>query len=227
MRRATLLIAIAILVLGLGGMAQAEIKKAKGGIELTDPAGDIVPINTSSGAVPGYDIVKLGILSDGKRITVRAMIGGELSTFASSVLTMYVDCDLDLNTGAKLMFFRKHKGFEYEAKLMSCIKFDNGMTACTGGSPKAKVVSRYAAFDLEHYLEAKESGKSEDVLSAMGFGKAKKAVKVPVKGNVIEAGMDYADMGLKSGQTIRILVSEDCGPLNPARLFPEIHLTLK
>ena len=37
-------------------------------VEWTDPAGDVERITTSKGSVPGFDVVKLGLASDGTRL---------------------------------------------------------------------------------------------------------------------------------------------------------------
>jgi hypothetical protein len=53
-----------------------QVQKATGKIELTDPAGDVQPIHSSSRDYPGLDVVGLAIASDGKQIafTLRSRI---------------------------------------------------------------------------------------------------------------------------------------------------------
>lgn len=53
--RKTLSALTIVLAVGAIGLA-AEARRATGSIELIDPAGDVVPIQTSNGAKPGLDI---------------------------------------------------------------------------------------------------------------------------------------------------------------------------
>ncbi len=60
------------------------------------------------------------------------------------------------------------------------------------------------------------------------MGGRKEAPHVPIAGNVVRAALDYADLKVKPGQTIRIVVEEACGyQAADHGFFPEILLTLK
>ena len=61
----------------------------------------------------------------------------------------------------------------------------------------------------------------------MGFGKRKASSKLPIEAKLVQATLDYADLGVKPGQTIRILARESCSDNDLSSFFPEIHLTLK
>ncbi len=222
MRRRFIVLAVFAACFGLAFGAQAQVKKAKGSIELSDASGDVEPINTSGGKYPGLDVVKLKIASNGKQLKFAVTLKDPPGNFASSVAEVYFDTDNDPKSGARLMFFRDRKGFDYRSEIDACIKYDNGMTACTGGSSKAKVLKRFGAMGLDRL-----KGKTEEqVVSVMGFSGSKAATRTPIEGKVVVGVLDYEDLKVKPGQTIRILVRESCGPLHESSLFPEVLLTL-
>ena len=75
----------ASIVLPAGGAETKKALKASGSIELTDPAGDVSAIHSSSGMdYPGNDVVKLSVKSDGKQIAVAATLKNPPGAFASS-----------------------------------------------------------------------------------------------------------------------------------------------
>lgn len=225
MKRLFIVLAVFIAVFALAFAAQAEVKKAKGSIELSDASGDVERINTSSGTYPGLDVVKVKIDSDGKQLKFDVTLKEPPHNFASSVIEVFFDTDNDPKTGAASMFYKDKTGFNYKGHIDSCIKYDNGMTACTGGSGKAKPVERFAAMGL-YELTGKNDAQKKEIVSAMGFPGKKKGIKVPIKGKVVQGVLDYADLKVKPGQTIRILMRESCGPIKATSLFPEVLLTL-
>jgi hypothetical protein len=225
MKRLIITLAVLTAALALAISASAEIKKAKGGIELKDATGDVNPINTSGGTYPGLDVEKVKINSDGKTLTFSVTLKDPPGNFASSVIEVFFDTDNNPKTGAASMFYKDKTGFNYKGHVDSCIKFDNGMTACTGGSSKAKPVERFSAMGL-YELTGKNDAQKKEVVSAMGFPGKKKGKKIPVKGKVITGVLDYEDLKVKPGQTIRILMRESCGPIKATSLFPEVALTL-
>jgi hypothetical protein len=204
--------------------ASAEVKKAVGSIELTDPAGDIQPINTSDGKVPGFDVVKLSISSDGKQLRIAATLKDPPGSFASDVVRLYFDTDNDPKTGVADISFTKRGGFEYKAQLGACADYENGGSACSGGM-SGKVKLHWGAINLERFTGTDEF-KTDTVVDAMGFGKKKASSRLPIQANRVEATLDYADLGLRPGQTIRILARESCADLQTS-FFPEVLLTLK
>jgi hypothetical protein len=227
MIRPKVLLALFALALAVAtGAAAAEVKSAKGGIELSDPAGDVNPITTSGGSYPGFDVVKLSIKSDGQKITIGATLKDPPPDFASTVLVIYFDTDANKKTGAKLSSFKGFSGYDYMAELQACIEYDNGMKACSGGSSKAKPVARFAAINMVRYPGESEN-KKEKLVSSLGFPGRKPSAITPIKGKVVQTTLEYADLKVKSGQTIGILVHEACSFRKPENLFPEIRLTLK
>jgi hypothetical protein len=217
------------LTLTFATVSRAEVKKAVGSIELTDPAGDVKPISTSGGQVPGFDVVKLSIASDGKQIKIAATLKDPPGDYASDVVRLYLDTDNDTKTGATLMSFRDLGGFEFQAWLHACADYTNGGSACTGGMD-SKVKLHFGAVNLERFKGTDQFGnvKTETVVDSMGFGKRKASSKIPIEGKLVQATLDYADLGVKPGQTIRILAQESCADITElSSFFPEIHLTLK
>jgi hypothetical protein len=209
--------------------APLPVKKAAGSIELTDPVGDIEPLHSSGDKdYPGYDVVKLTLASDGKTLAISATLHDAPGPFASEVLELFFDTDNKAGTGSQ-MIFPKIGGFEYMAKLYTCIDFSDKSSACVGGTTaaKAKPTAHYAAIDLSRYT-GKGPYDKEDVVDALGFPGRKASTKTPIGPDLVVRGMiDYADLKVKPGQTIRILVREGSSATDLSGYFPEILLTLK
>lgn len=223
MRRSLLPALLVAVVLAVP--ATAEVRKAVGSIELPDAAGDCGPIHSSERDYPGLDVVKLALVSDGQRLTITATLKEPPGVFASEVLNLYIDADNNAKTGAALVF-PESAGWEYKGELDACANYADKSSACIGGS-KAKVTTHYAVAALERY-KGKGAYDKETVVDAMAFPGTKAAAQVPIVGNVVSAALDYADLKVKSGQTMRILVEEACGSsAEDHGFFPEILLTLK
>jgi hypothetical protein len=212
-----------------GAEAPLPVKKAAGSIELTDPVGDVEPLHSSGDKdYPGYDVVKLALASDGKALAISATLHDAPGVFASDVLEIFFDTDNQAGTGAQ-MVFPEIGGFEYRAELDACINFSDKSSACVGGTSDAKVkaTAHYAALDLSRY-KGKDPYDKEDVVSALGFPGEKASVKTPIGPDLVVHGtIDYADLKVKPGQTIRILVREASSSTALKGYFPEILLTLK
>lgn len=220
------LLSLSLGILAPALAAGAEIKKAVGSIELPDAAGDESPITTSEHDYPGFDVVKLALVSDGKTLAIVATLKDAPGAFASSAVELYLDTDNSPQTGVDLGYI-KARGFEYEAELDACADYTDGSSACTGGSTKAKVKKHWAAVNLERYKGSDKHDK-ETVVDSMGFPGSKASAQTPIAGTVVQGAFDYADLRVKPGQTIRILVKESCGyKAEDDGLFPEILLTLK
>ena len=204
-------------------VAPAAPMKAVGSVELKDAAGDATPITTSSGEEPGLDVVLLDITSGGGRLDLKATLAGPPGRFASDAIKLYIDADNNPATGIK-MFGDGPSGFEYVAELDLCIKYSDGSEACQGGSTKGKPTSRYAAVELKRFKGTSEYD-NDTVVDAMGFPGSKAATQVPVTGNVVQAGLDLADLKAKPGQTLRLLAKESSG--KDDAYFPVVLLTLK
>lgn len=199
--------------------AAPAVQKAMHTVEWSDPAGDVLPGNTSDGQRPGLDVVKLALASDGTRLTVTATLKGPfVGNFASDVVQLYIDTDLDAKTGAP-MFWSKKPGFEYLARLGACIQYENGGKACSGGMTGSKVKGTYAVVTLGRFKA--DPFNPEQVVGAFT------AQETPIKGAVVSASLAYKDLGVKPGQAIRIVARETDGPTDATADFPEVILTLK
>ena len=115
---------------------------------------------------------------------------------------------------------------EYYGTLEACYEHEYMGSFCTGTVDKPK--SRFAVVTLEKFGT---DWMSKDALLDMpAAGKVKEPMKVPFTGAVVQASAPYAALGVKPGQTIRVVVREACagerGSLTDG-FFPEIVLTLK
>ncbi|HEY7216016.1 MAG TPA: hypothetical protein VIC28_15435 [Thermoanaerobaculia bacterium] len=202
-----------------------QVQKATGKIELTDPAGDVQPIHSSSRDYPGLDVVSLTIASDGKQIAFTATLADPPGSFATEVLSVYFDTDNKQTTGMQ-MTYPELGGFEYKAELQACADYSDKSSACVGGSEKGKLTRHWAAVNLVRY-KGKGAYDTDTVVDSMGFPGSKASAQEPIPGKIMQGSIDYADLKVKPGQTIRILVSEACAGGNLDSYFPEILLKLQ
>jgi len=221
-RRAGTLAAGLFLAASIAGAAPPV--KATGSVELPDAAGDMGPMHMSSGDVPALDVVKLSIKSDGSRLTIGATLKDPPGSFASSVVEVYLDTDNNEQTGVELRS-AQNRGFEYVAKIEACADYTDGASACVGGSSKAKPKAHWAAVDLQRLKGNAYSG--DTVVDSMGFPGSKASAKTPITGTLVESSIDYADLKVKPGQTIRLLAYESGGSPKDEGYFPLVVLTLK
>ncbi|MFI5120374.1 MAG: hypothetical protein ACHQM4_08170 [Thermoanaerobaculia bacterium] len=188
-------------------------------VEWPAPAGKVKPHNTSSGTVPGFDVVKLSLSSDGAKLTITATLKGPMSgDFASDVVQVYLDTDNNPKTGYET-FWSKKPGFELLAKLVACVRYDNGGSACSGALTGAKVKGYYAVATLGRFKT--DGVNPEKVIDPFD------APAVPFQGAVLSASLSYKDLGVKPGQAIRIVARMTDGPFDATADFPEVILTLK
>ncbi len=147
---------------------------ASGGSLLTDAAGDVGPIQTSNKTYPGFDVVKLSIVSDGKRITVAATLKSPPADFASDVVELYFDIDNSKKTGAALLN-PEIGGFEFKGQLDACTAFGDSSETRAGGSASAaaKPGRRYSIERLDRFKGASVSDGRQEVVDALGFAPAK------------------------------------------------------
>ncbi len=209
---------------GQSAKAPAPVK-AKYSVELPDAAGDVSPIHSTGRDYPGLDVVKMSLKSDGKRLTVTATLHQPPGDFATGVLNLYFDTDANPATGVKFIF-PKIGGFEYLADLDACVSYADHSEACAGGS-KAKATAHWSTMEVSRYKGASEYDR-EEIVSWSDFPGKKVSPHAPITGNTVESTIDYADLHVKPGQTIRIFVREENGSSAPDNgYFPEILLTLK
>lgn len=215
--------------------AQAPVTSVNGRAELTDPAGDVQPIvylqSVGSGPqkevkFPGFDVVKLVVSSDGKAITFTATLTAPPARAAHEVIEFHVDADNNPKTGVTHPDSKLLTGVEYYGTLDACLEHDLFGTMCA--STEDKPAGFTAIVTLEKF--GKDWMFKDRLLDIPAAGTVKEPRKTPVKGPVVEATVDYAAMGLKSGQTIRLITREhSAGTVNNVGqgYLPEILLTLK
>ena len=221
-------LAVLFLVVALGvPCAAAGPVKATGSVELKDAAGDLRPMGSSDGEEPPLDIVLLKVTGTGNRLTVTVTLKDAPGNFASDVVRIYLDTDNNPKTGVALVGGDKPTGFEYQAGLYLCMSYDSGGSACSGGL-SGKVTERHGSIELSRFKGTDNFGEKETVVDNMGFGGRKASAKVPVQGKTVECWVDYADLKVKPGATIRFLAVERGGsPKEGDGFFPEVLLTLK
>lgn len=210
MRTQSLLVVIAL----SSSVFAAQPKKVTGQATLDAPTGAVQAMQTSDGEVPGRDVAKLLFDSDGKDLTVAATLTSDLSgTFATDLVQVYVDRDNDAATGGEATW-GVEKGFEDEVELLICVEYESGAEACSGGAG-GKAAAYYAV------------ARVTDVAS----GNAAKSVfdlpKTPIEGKTVTAKVPYSDLGVKSGQTVRVYARKSSGPYDETSFYPAILLTLK
>jgi hypothetical protein len=201
MKKAILTSAGLVLLLGSGAYGQQ--------LTLEDEVGDAEPYGSSDGPIPGRDLVRLELDSDGERLELRATLAEPVSgTLATDVVELYLDTDLDAATGEKPPF-GEESGFEKKVELAVCITYRNGAMACAGGA--GNEVKQYsAAATVEDLATGKDATGIFDV------------EQFPIEGAVVAASVPYADLGVRAGQRLRVYAHEVDGRmgdfLGPAEL---------
>jgi hypothetical protein len=213
----------------------ARVTSVDGRAELTDPAGDVQPIiyrvSVGSGPekevkYPGFDVVKLVVSSDGKAITFAATLKTPPANAAHEVIEFYIDSDNNPKTGVTHPDSRLLAGVEFFGTLDACLDHATFGTSCA--TTDERPAGYTAIVTLEKF--GRDWPFKDTLYDLPAAGKVKEPVKTPIKGAVVQATVDYASMGVKSGQTIRLIAREhSAGTVNNVGqgYFPEILLTLK
>jgi hypothetical protein len=206
--------------------------RATGSVELDDPAGDVGPIETGIKEErliePAFDMVHLSIASDGRRLTIRATLTAPPGAHAGRAVDVYFDTDNDATTGVSRVPGYSVGGFEYVLHLDSCVDYDDGRGSCVAARV-ARPFANYGSVRLARY-RSRRSHDLEDVLDDE-TGRPKLAVRTPVTGTILTGVVDYEDLKVRPGQTIRIVAGEwtkrKPGTKRTPALCPEILLTLE
>jgi hypothetical protein len=207
-----------------------------GTVQLTDPAGDVGPIvflaSVGTGPSrevkhPGLDVVALSIVSDGTRLTLSATLAAPPGNAASTVVEYFVDVDNKRETGVTIAAAdARLAGLEFTGELSLCIERDLFGIACIGETQK--LIARSAVLTLDKY--GSEWMFTDPVVGRPMTGPAPEARQTPVMGSIVSSAIDYASLGVKPGQTIRLVLREhltpDVGTIKRG-YFPEVVLTLR
>ena len=199
----------------------AQASKPVPTADLTDPAGDLM--NKA-----GKDIVKVSLSSDGKNIKAAVTLKDDISKSISetsskvlmapgNVLEMYLDTDSKDTTGGKPMWGDK-KGFEFGSSMMGCIEYESSSACLGGGGTKIK-----SLFTVTETIKFTKTGAS----NSDSIDHFWDLPKVPLQGNKIEGAIPYEKIGVKSGQTIRVVLRESDGGFDAKSYFPDVWLILK
>lgn len=196
-------------------------------VELNDPAGDVEK--------GGADIIKTSFDSDGKSLAIRIELKDEVAaTFAdrtaSNVLELYVDTDRSDATGGALITTQR-KGFEYLARVGVCLIREildgkGEATSCQGGGKGGKIKGLFSGVDVEKY--DKDGGYNSNLIAdPMGSFGTLTLAHGTVEGRQIEAAIPYTILGVRSGQTIRIMAAERFERSHESRYSRDIFLMLR
>jgi hypothetical protein len=199
------------------GAAGKKTVKAEHAVKLGDPAGDVKPVSSSEGKeYPGLDVVEFALASDGAELSVNATLKNKIEKLADTTVELLIDTDNNLKTGGKSMFLPVG-GFERQVNLNACLEYTDGTSACIGSFDKA--VKRFYAMATVGRYTGKDSA-TEQMVGSFN-------TPVPSDGKVFRAKIKYADLGVKPGQTLRIVAREASAGLDLEAFFPDVLLTLK
>lgn len=182
-----------------------------------DDAEDDVENTSMNDDGPAKDMVKSVIESDGSNLYVTVTLKDDIAYYleghmAGVLMNLHFDTDNDVNTGGKLSSFDYLgceeswcdylTGFEYLISLMTCIAYDDGSEACIGASTSGKSAGFFSSYDTEQYAQGDSS--TEDVHEFMW-----KSPREDITGNVVKTVIPYTEIGVVSGQIIRIVIEEE------------------
>jgi hypothetical protein len=185
------------------------LRRAQHAVELTDAAGTVGADDV------GFDVVLASLRSDGTHLTVRAQVNEPPKGLRGDrVLKMHLDTDNDATTGLE--------GFEFTSELSSCAEYTTGDMAgapatsiCYGDGGTGKMRRRFGIAGLKRL----GAGGSEMLL---WLANAEKLDSPP---GTVEGRLPYAELGVKPGQTIRLLVQESYAKSSAP--FAAVALTLR
>ena len=212
-------LALAVSAAGAWGaeIAGKQAVKAQHAVKLTDPAGDVGLVSSGDDKeYPGLDVVEFALASDGAELTVTATLKNKIGKLADTAVEMNIDTDNDGKTGGKSMFLETG-GFERQVNLNACLDYADGTSACIGSFDKA-IKRAYAMATVNRYT-------GKDFATEPQVGSFN--IPAPSDGKVFQAKVKYADLGVKAGQTLRIVAREVSAGLDPGSYFPDVVLTLK
>ena len=188
-------------------------------IELDDPVGDV----QENDGKPGKDVTHVGIVSDGENLHVTVELAKNVSYYlndqlAGPVIEMHFNTDNNDKTGGIPFWGTEKKGFEYEVDVVACIQYENGGLACLGALGD-KIKGFASSYKVSQYEQDQKSPKS--VSSALEH------VQNEITGKTVEVTIPYSEIGIKSGNRIRILIRESDSTFNDASYFPDVFFIVK
>jgi len=175
-------------------------------IRVSDPAGDITP---DEGDAHPIDIVDVDLSSDGEFVVVAVTLAEPprpTSLFQALVAGVAFDVDNNRKSGGQ-GFGGMHgdvPGIDFESEIISSV--EDGAVSTSSAASVIGVDAR---------------GNQSSVLSSSD------APSTPANGKVYTGRIAYASLGVKSGQTIRVIARELNDRGERQGMFPDALLTLK
>ncbi len=217
MRKTPLFVAYVVLLVLVSAAAGDPIQ-ATHAVELEDPAGDVL----NEGEDLGKDVVRLQVATDGKELSFSVLLADEVAAYlagrkAGDVIQVNVDTDSDSATGGKT-FWGGKEGFEYLVSIRACIRYEDG-EACVGGlsSPEQGYFSSY---EVAQFTQGATDAK--DVHDIFW-----ESPRTEITGSEVAVRIPYAELGVSSGQALRLAIREADSTYDAESFFPEVVLTLK
>jgi|SRR5687768_1982765 len=199
-------IALALAVALFPSLSIGAEVTAKASIKFSDPAGDVTAVEGDPNPI---DIVGIHLSSDGEFIVVGVTLAEAprpASIFQALIAGVAFDVDNDRKSGGQA-FGGMHgdvPGAEFESEIIGSVE-DGGVSR----SSSASVIG----------VEA--NGNQSSVLTSSD------APATPAKGKLYTGKIAYSSLGVKTGQTIRVIARELSDRGEQEGLFPEALMTLK
>jgi hypothetical protein len=185
--------------------------------ELTDAAGDV---NEFNGKGNSFDVVKVGLGSDGTHLLVSVTLAGDPGTMAGAAVELYIDADNNAKTGGRSEW--GPAGFEHRAEVGVCLKTASGKT-CSGGT-REPVKLKHAATMVEKFTGA-AGAEMERPGIEMTVDHLQSPEK-PLEGRMLKDKVAYSALGVKKGQVLRIAVRESDNKESASAFLPDVLLKL-
>ncbi len=175
-------------------------------LELDDAPDDVVNSSMNDDSPP-KDVIHSTVESDGSNLLLTITLKDDVTYYldghmASVVSRFHIDTDNDPETGGMLEYFEKNTGFDYVIELMACFENESGAT-CVGGSTKP-ATSFFSASDTRQYLQGENTFRAKSVLET-GIWQTQQE---DLTGNALKAVIPYTQIGVTSGQVVRMVIQE-------------------
>jgi len=200
-------------------LAWAQESTPRQRIELDDPVGDV----DGAGEHPNKDVVKVVLASDGTALLVEATLAEPVRHYleghlAGAVVALVIDTDGDRATGGDLAFGKK-PGFDMEVEVRACIEYESG-EACVGGLGDLPIKGFFSSFVVGRFPSGEPFAKSV-------HEPFWESPRQPISGAVVRAAIPYEELGVVSGQALRLAVRESDAGMFERAYLPDVLLQLE
>ena len=131
--------------------------------------------------------------------------------------SLHFDTDNNPDTGGKF-FWVENTGFECVVILRTCIRYENG-EACVGGLGLPST-GFFSSYKTKKYEQGSTS--ANDIHESLW-----QSPREDITGNIVKTEIPYEEIGVASGQTIRIVIEEIDSEDNEEAYFTDIFFELK